>query len=57
MLKEPLSQLAKHQKLQISFEFAPKVGIKSNVTSQGEGVKTPKRPTRKKNSRARKKKI
>lgn len=24
MLKEPLSQLAKHQKLQISFEFVPK---------------------------------
>lgn len=26
MLREPLSQLAKHQKLQISFEFVPKHG-------------------------------
>ncbi len=26
MLKEPLAQLAKHQKLQISFEFVPKAG-------------------------------
>jgi hypothetical protein len=26
MLKEPLSQLARHQKLQISFEFVPKEG-------------------------------
>jgi hypothetical protein len=26
MLKEPLAQLAKHQKLQISFEFTPKSG-------------------------------
>lgn len=33
MMKEPLSQLAKHQKLQISFEFVPKDKVSEAVRS------------------------
>jgi hypothetical protein len=34
MLKQPLSELAKHQKLQITFEFVPKTkGAKGNADS------------------------
>ncbi len=36
MLKEPLSQLAKNQKLQISFEFVPK-----NAANRGENLREP----------------
>jgi hypothetical protein len=35
MLKEPLSQLAKHQKLQISFEFVPKTQPASRRAAAG----------------------
>lgn len=35
MLKEPLSQLAKHQKLQISFEFVPKTPPASRRAAAG----------------------
>jgi len=38
MLKEPLSQLAKNQKLQISFEFVPKEEAQPKVHSRGQDV-------------------
>ena len=36
MLKEPLSLLAKHQKLQISFEFVPKHGHEEEANEEGK---------------------
>lgn len=36
MLKEPLSQLAKHQKLTISFEFVPKEGHAAAIAREEE---------------------
>lgn len=46
MLKEPLAQLAKHQKLQISFEFVPKAGAKDDPTPAPAGDDKPKRKKR-----------
>ena len=61
MLKEPLAQLAKHQKLQISFEFVPKDGevkageeatLKTQPPAAPEKKTHAATPRRKKASRA-----
>ena len=49
MLKEPLALLAKHQKLQISFEFVPKQGHEG-VADEVQG-KRPHRPRRARSSK------
>ncbi len=50
MLKEPLSQIAKHQKLQISFELVPKGKETTERASHGEGRGRPKRRLTKRSS-------
>jgi len=55
MLKEPLSQIAQNQKLQISFELVPKEGIKvdaklSRSSPKVASKRAPARPKRRKRS-------
>jgi hypothetical protein len=50
MLKKPLSELAKNQKLQVSFEFVPK-NNDSDEVSLRTSVKTQSKKTAKKKSR------
>lgn len=54
MLKEPLAQLAKHQKLQISFEFVPKAGHEAAAEELGSSLK-PRRTSPTKRSKRRRK--
>jgi hypothetical protein len=46
MLKEPLAQLAKHQKLQISFEFVPKAGKAGEPDPEADEGAPPPKPRR-----------
>lgn len=50
MLKEPLSQIAKHQKLQISFELVPKGKESADRGTPREGRSRPKRRITKRSS-------
>lgn len=48
MLKQPLSELANNQKLQISFEFVPKIGGKDGVSLKTSVKTKSKKPSKKK---------
>jgi hypothetical protein len=52
MLKEPLTQLAKHQKLQISFEFVPKQGGEAEADDADAPTKAPSKRSRGKGPRS-----
>ena len=57
MLRGPLSELAKHQKLQITFEFVPKSGSSGSTSSNPTHKKSSKgsvRPRKKKTTKKKK---
>ena len=57
MMKEPLSQLAKNQKLQISFEFVPKDGAAAEADEEAAPkLKKPRRTAASHKSSSRRKK-